>query len=83
MLIVNDMLTVTNASPDQIQVRYLDFFTIIQGNCPLLFLLLTVMSPNIVQLLILRTSPSDYAICNQIKSFLIFNIGLLLEREKQ
>ena len=43
----------------------------------------TVMSPNIARPLTLRTSPSDYAKFNQIKSFLIFSIRLLLEREKQ
>ena len=43
----------------------------------------TVMSPNIARPLTLRTSPSDYATFNKIKSFLIFNIRLLLEREKQ
>ena len=43
----------------------------------------TVMSPNNVRPLTLRTSPSDYATFNQIKSFLIFRIRLLLEREKQ
>ena len=42
----------------------------------------TVMSPNIVWPLTLRTSPTDYATFNQIKSFLIFSIRLLLEREK-
>ena len=41
------------------------------------------MSPNIARPLTLRTSPSGYATFNQIKSFLIFNIRLLLEREKQ
>ena len=41
-----------------------------------------VMSPNIARPLTLRTSPSDYATSNQIKPFLIFNIRLLLEREK-
>ena len=41
------------------------------------------MSPNIARHLTLRTSPSDYATFNQIKSFLIFNIRLLWEREKQ
>ena len=35
------------------------------------------MSPNIARPLTLRTSPSDYATFNQIKSFLIFNIRLL------
>ena len=44
---------------------------------------LTVMSPNIARPLTLHTSPSDYATFNQIRSFLIFNIMLLLEREKQ
>ena len=39
------------------------------------------MSPNIARPLTLRTSPSDYAIFNQIRSFLIFSIRLLLERE--
>ena len=43
----------------------------------------TVTSPNIARPLTLRTSPSDYATFNQIKSFLLFNFGLLLEREKQ
>ena len=38
--------------------------------------------PNIVQPLTLRTSQSDYATFNQIKSFLLINIGLLTEREK-
>ena len=42
----------------------------------------TVTSPKIARPLTLRTSPSDYATFNQIKSFLLFNIGLLLEREK-
>ena len=45
--------------------------------------LITVMSPNIARPLTLRTSSSDYATFNQIKSFLIFSIRLLLEREKQ
>ena len=40
------------------------------------------MSPNIARPLTLRTSQSDYATFNQIKSFFIFNIRLLLEREK-
>ena len=40
--------------------------------------MVTVMSPNIAQSLTLRTSPSDYATFNKIKSFLIFSIGLLL-----
>ena len=44
---------------------------------------LTVMSPNIAGPLTLRTSPSDFATFNQIKSFLLFNIGLLLEKEKK
>ena len=44
---------------------------------------ITVMSPNIARPLTLRTSPSDYATFNQIKSFFIFSIRLLLEREKQ
>ena len=39
MLIVNDMLTVTNASPDQIQVEYLNPFPTIRDNRLLLFLL--------------------------------------------
>ena len=43
----------------------------------------TVMSPNIARTLTLRTSPNDYATFNKIRSFLIFSIGLLLEREKQ
>ena len=43
----------------------------------------TVMSPNIARPLTLRTSPSDYATFNQIKSFLIYSMRLLLEREKQ
>ena len=43
----------------------------------------TVMSPNIARPLTLRTSPSDYATFNQIKSFFIFSIRVLLEREKQ
>ena len=46
--------------------------------CPFPF---TVTSPNIARPLTLRTCPSDYA-TDQIKSFLILNIGLLLEREK-
>ena len=41
------------------------------------------MSPNIVRPRILHTSQSDYATFNQIKTFLIFNIRLFLEREKQ
>ena len=41
------------------------------------------MFPNIAWPLTLRTSPSDYATFNQIKSFLIFNIGFLLERVKK
>ena len=41
------------------------------------------MSPNIARPLTLRTNQSDYATYNQIKYFLIFNIRLLLEREKQ
>ena len=40
-------------------------------------------SPNIARPLTLRTCPSDYATFNQIKSSLLFNIGLLLEKEKQ
>ena len=43
----------------------------------------TVMFPSIVWPLTLHTSPSDYATFIQIKSVLIFNIKLLLEREKQ
>ena len=43
----------------------------------------TVMSPNIGWPLTLRTSRSDYAIFNQIKYFLIFNVRLPLEGEKQ
>ena len=43
---------------------------------------LTVTSLNIARPLTLHTSPSYYATFNQIKSFLLFNIGLLLEREK-
>ena len=43
----------------------------------------TVMSHNIARPLTLRTSPSDYATFNQVNSFLIFSIRLLLEREKQ
>ena len=43
----------------------------------------TVTSPNIAQPLTLRTSPSDYATFYQVKSFLLFNIGLLLEKEKK
>ena len=43
----------------------------------------TVMSPNIARPLTLRTCPSDYATFNQIKSFFIYNIRLLLEGEKQ
>ena len=43
---------------------------------------ITVMSPNIARPLTLRTSPSDFATFNQIKSFLIFNIRLLFESEK-
>ena len=43
----------------------------------------TVMSPNIAHPLTLRTSPKDHVTFNQIKSILIFNIRLLLEREKQ
>ena len=45
--------------------------------------MITVTSPNIALPLSLRTSPSDYATFNQIKSVLFFNIGLLFEREKQ
>ena len=45
--------------------------------------LATVTSPNIARPLTLRTSPSDYATFNKIKTFLLFNIGLPLEREKQ
>ena len=41
----------------------------------------TVTSPNITRPLTLCTSPSDYATFNQIKSFLLFNIWLLSERE--
>ena len=41
------------------------------------------MSPNIARPLTLRTCPSDSATFNQIKYFLIFNIRLLLEGEKQ
>ena len=41
------------------------------------------MSPNIARPLTLRTSPSDYATFNRIKSFFISSIRLLLEREKQ
>ena len=40
------------------------------------------MSPNIARPLTLRTSPSDYFKFNKIKSFLIFSIRLLFEREK-
>ena len=40
-------------------------------------------SLNIARPLTLHTSPSDYATFNQIKSFLLFNVGLLMEREKQ
>ena len=43
----------------------------------------TVTSPNIARPLTLRTSPSGYATFNQIKSLLLFDIGLLFEREKQ
>ena len=43
----------------------------------------TAMSPNIARPLTLRTSPSDNATFNQINIFFIFNIRLLLEREKQ
>ena len=43
----------------------------------------TVTFPNIALPLTLRTNPSDYATLNQITYFLIFNIRLLLEREKQ
>ena len=43
----------------------------------------TVMSPNIARPLILRTSTNDYATFSQIKSFSLFNSGLLVEREKQ
>ena len=43
----------------------------------------TVISPNIARPLTLRTSQSDYATFNQMKSFLIFNIRLPLERGKQ
>ena len=41
------------------------------------------MSPNTAQPLTLRTTPSDYATFNQIKSFLRYIIRLLLGREKQ
>ena len=41
-----------------------------------------VLSPNIAPPLTLCTSPSDYATFNQIKTFLIFSIRQLLEREK-
>ena len=40
-------------------------------------------SPKIARPLTLPTSQKDYTTFNQIKSFLIFNIRLLLEREKQ
>ena len=43
----------------------------------------TVTSPNIARPLTMLTSPSDYATFKQIKSFLIFKIRLLLEREKK
>ena len=43
----------------------------------------TVKSPNIARPLTLHTSPSGYGTLNQIKFSLIFNIELLLEREKQ
>ena len=43
----------------------------------------TVMSPNIAWPLTLRTRPSDYATLNQVKYLLIFDIRMLLEREKQ
>ena len=43
----------------------------------------TVTPPNTAWSLILPTNPSDHATFNQIKSFLIFNNGLLLESEKQ
>ena len=58
-------------------------FTDVGKSCPSHEFLMsfTVMSPNIARPLTLRTSPSDYATFNQIKSFLIFNISLLLERE--
>ena len=39
-------------------------------------------SPKIARPLTLRTKPSDYATFNQINYFLLFNIGLLLERER-
>ena len=60
-------------------------FTDVGKSCPSheFLMSLTVMSPNIAMPLTLRTSPSDYATFNQIKSFLIFNIRLLLERERQ
>ena len=60
----------TNVKYEQLECR-----TLMNGS--------TVTSPNIARPLTLRTSPSDYVTFNQIKSFLIFNIMLLLEREKQ
>ena len=43
---------------------------------------ITAMSPSIERPLTLRASPSDHATFNQTKSFLVFYIRLLLEREK-
>ena len=42
-----------------------------------------VMFPNSAWPLILHTSPNYYDTFNEIKSYLIFNIRLLLERENQ
>ena len=41
-----------------------------------------VMFPNTAQPLTLRTSPNYYGTFNEVKPYLIFNIRLLLEREK-
>ena len=53
-----------------------------QHSACILQLSVTVTSPNIARPLTLLTSPSDYTTFNhQIKSFLIFNIMMPLERE--
>ena len=43
----------------------------------------TMTSLNIAMPLTLHTGPSEYATFKQIKSILLFNIGLLLERENK
>ena len=43
----------------------------------------SVMFPTFAQPQTLRTRPSDYATFNQITYFVVFNIRLLLERDKE